>query len=115
MPAVDNAAVLAQLERVERVLSRQAKLLACLFSLVEILMGTKDELQAEIDSLKQAVIDDQAGDQAVVDSQNATIAQMQTKINELELGTDFQPFIDQLKATHALIVPVSGETPVPTA
>lgn len=115
MQTVDNAAVLAQLERVEHVLNRQAKLLACLLPLVEILMETKDELQAEIDSLKQAVIDDQAGDQAVVDAQNKTIGDMQAKIDELELGQDFQPFIDQLKATHALIVPVSGETPVPTA
>ncbi len=47
-----------------------------LSSLVEFLMATQADLMAEIATLKQAVVDDQAADQAVVDSLDAVIAQL---------------------------------------
>lgn len=108
---IDNEDVLEQLARVKQRAASQTRLCSLLIPLLETIMADQAALNQEIDKLEQKIKDDQAGDQAVVDALNATIADLQAKIDELELGTDFQPFIDRLQALGTQIVPVTGSTP----
>lgn len=64
-----------KLDRLERLLRRQASVIACITSLMELLMPGQSEALTEVASLRQAIVDDQASDQAVVDKLDAAIAQ----------------------------------------
>ncbi len=75
-----------------------------LSSLVEFLMATQADLMAEIAVLKQAVVDDQAADQAVVDSLDAVITQ-------LKADGDTSAAIAALEEIKAEIKTVSSATP----
>jgi hypothetical protein len=90
-------------------------LLTCLKNqlppLVEILMANAADLQATIDGLKEVIVADQAADQQVVDKLDALVLDLTEQLAAADVDT--QPFIDQLDAIKALVVPAHSSTPAP--
>ncbi len=64
------------IRHLEQMARHQETVFSWITQLTEFAMAGQVELAAEIATLKQAVADDQAADQAVVDQLDATIAQL---------------------------------------
>ncbi len=90
-----------ELRHLERMARQQATVIAWINSIMEFLMANAADLAAEIASLKQAVADDQASDQAVVDQLDQTIA-------DLKAGGDTSATIAALEDIKAQIKPVTS-------
>lgn len=125
MPTPTLSPVDTALRRVDNAVRRQAAVLACISSFMELLMPNQQDLINEIEGLKQAIIEDEAADQAKAESDAAAIGQLNETIEALEAqlaaGNDTQPLIDKIRAARDLLKPptsgtptVPGETPVPT-
>lgn len=91
------------------VLRQQAAVIACITSLMEFLMAIDPQVAAQIATLKQAVVDDQASDQAVVNTLDQIIA-------DLKAGANPADTIAALQDVQAQITAVtSPNNPPPTA
>lgn len=89
------------LHRLEQLVRQQEAVISCINSLMEFLMALNPEVAAEIAALKQAVIDDQTSDQAVVDTLDGIIA-------DLKAGADPAATIAALEDVKAQITPVTS-------
>ncbi len=93
------------IHQLEASLRQQAAVIACITSLMELLMAIDPQVAAEIAGLKQAVIDDQASDQAVVSTLDGIIS-------DLKAGQNPADTIAALEDVKAQIAPVtSANTP----
>lgn len=70
---------------------------------MESLVATQQDLANELDSLRQAIIDDQATDQQAVDALEKNVADLKAQI---AAGADTSATIAQIEAIKALIKPV---------
>lgn len=98
MPEPTRAIVERAFRRVDRTARFQGTVMSLIHSLAEISMANQDDLLAEIASLKQAVIDDQNGDDAIVASLNA-------QIEALKAGQDTSATIAALEEIRAQLRP----------
>ena len=103
MSAALPVPIAQSLQRIDAILRRQGAVIPCITSLMEYFMANMADLLAEVATLKQAVIDDETADAALVDTLNAKIA-------ELEAGADTQTAIDALKDVAAQLKPPGGTT-----
>lgn len=107
---------LKHLHRLDELVAQQGTLLACINTLMGAVMAIDPQVAAEIATLKQAVIDDQKSDQAVVDTLDSIIA-------DLRAGQSPADTIAALEDVKAQIAPVTspnaggtgtGTPPTPT-
>jgi len=105
LPVDTQRRVERSIRRVERLATTQSQLLTFLSSLVELIMPTNDELLAEIADLKQAVVDDQTSDQAVVTKLDGIIADL--KAGSLD-GTAIAAALADVKAAIAPVTSTNG-------
>jgi len=105
LPADTQALVDLRLQRVQRLAALQSSLFSFLHSLSELLMATNAELLQQIADLKQAVVDDQTSDQAVVTRLDELIAQQAAG------AIDGAGIAAALADVKAQIVPVTSVTP----
>ncbi len=90
-----------KLQRIEARLRQHGAVLSCIKSLVEIQMADNAAALVEVAGLRQAIIDDQASDQAVVDGLDAALA-------AAVKNADTQPLIDAILEAKAQIKPVTS-------
>lgn len=97
----ENLEIEHRLHRLEELLGRQASLIACITFLTELLMPGQAEALTTIAELRQAIVDDQTSDQAVVTKLDAALA-------AAVANADTQPLIDAIREAKAQIVPVTS-------
>ncbi len=97
----ENKRIDRRLHRIEHLLRQQGAVISCITSLLEILMANKEDAIAEVGKLRQAIVDDQASDQGVVDKLDAIIAQLQA-------GADTSDIIAAVQEAQAQIKTVSS-------
>ncbi len=96
------------IERTGRSIEREGSLISLGISLMEFLMASNADTQAEYAKTKQAIIDDQVSDQAVVDG-------LDQVITDLRAGSvPNDQIIAQLQALQAEIKPVTSTSTPPT-
>jgi len=105
LPADTQARVTRGIKRVHRLAALQSTLFALSQTISELLMKTNTELLQEVADLKQAAIDDQAGDQAAVDRLDKIIADQKAG------AIDGDALSAALGEVKAIIVPVTSATP----
>lgn len=87
--------------RLRKTARTQAAVIACMTSLMELLMANNDDLNAALDKTEQAVVDDETQDDLDISERDATIADLNAQIEALKAGQDTQPIIDRLSAITA--------------
>lgn len=95
------------LDKLERLLHRQKVIFSCITPFMELLVANQADLDAELAKTKQAVVDDQTGDQSVVDGLDKIIA-------DLKAGGDTSAAIAALQDIQAQIRPVTSTSTPPT-
>jgi hypothetical protein len=104
------------IHRLDQLVRQQEAALSCITSFSEFLMAIDPQVAAELATLKQAVIDDQTGDQAVVDALDATIADLKAGANPADTIAaleDIKAQIAPVNSANATPPASGGETPAP--
>jgi hypothetical protein len=99
------------IHRLDQLVRQQEAAISCITSFTEFLMAIDPQVAAELATLKQAVVDDQTSDQAVVNTLDGVIA-------DLKAGQNPADTIAALEDIKAQIVPVTSAnspTQIPTA
>jgi predicted RNase H-like nuclease (RuvC/YqgF family) len=110
-----NVHIRRSLARMERIIERQKSLFSLLQTILEMCMKTPAEYAAELETLKTAIADDQAGDQAIVDRLDEVIVQLKAKIDELGATQDFESLFQEIENIKSTIKPVVSATPATPA
>jgi hypothetical protein len=97
----ENKRIERKLHRLEKLVREQSSVISCITSLMEILMANQQDALGTVAELRQAIVDDQASDQAVVDRLDAALA-------EAAVNADTQPLIDAIKEAQSQIVPATS-------
>lgn len=102
--------IAAALQRIERFLSLQASLFACMTLFGGMIMQTRDDLVREVESLKEKIRQDNENDQKVVDLLDSVNEQLQARNTELEGQADMSDIIASIQEASALVQPATSRT-----
>jgi hypothetical protein len=97
----ENRRIERKLRQLERLARNQATVIACINSLMELLMADNAAALTTIAELRQAIVDDQTSDQAVVDRLDAAL-------EAAIVNADTQPLIDAINEAKSQIVPATS-------
>jgi PleD family two-component response regulator len=97
------------MHRLEQLVRQQEAAISCITSFSEFLMAIDPQVAAEIATLKQAVVDDQASDQAVVSTLDGIIADLKAGSNPADVIAALQ----DVKAQITTVTSANTPTQIP--